>query len=82
MDRLLRLAAHEQAAVLILGAWGCGVFKNDAKELGLGPGSPNSWQEVASLFNAALQKAALQRFQHVIFAIPDEQTCLGRVLAC
>ena len=48
------------------------------------PRPPNTWQEVASLFAAALRKDALQRFQHVIFAIPDEQTRLdnghGRVI--
>lgn len=31
MDRLLSVAAHNGVDVLVLGAWGCGVFQNDLK---------------------------------------------------
>ena len=58
--KFLALAAHVGCDVLVLGAWGCGVFKNDpvmvAEAFGanLGPGGP---------FHG--------RFAHVIFSVFD-----------
>jgi uncharacterized protein (TIGR02452 family) len=45
MGKLLALAAHHQCDVLVLGAWGCGAFRNDPQTVAsifweyLGPGS-------------------------------------------
>lgn len=56
---VLAAAAANGGEALILGAWGCGVFKND----------PN---EVAELFAAALESETFRlRFRHVEFAILD-----------
>ncbi|GAA2659418.1 MULTISPECIES: TIGR02452 family protein [Actinosynnema] len=55
-ERVLRVAAHHGHRRLVLGAWGCGVFRNE-------PG------EVAEAFATAL--AALPAFDHVVFAILD-----------
>eukprot|EP00408_Alexandrium_pacificum_P047827 CAMPEP_0171264080 /NCGR_PEP_ID=MMETSP0790-20130122/57431_1 /TAXON_ID=2925 /ORGANISM="Alexandrium catenella, Strain OF101" /LENGTH=375 /DNA_ID=CAMNT_0011732719 /DNA_START=6 /DNA_END=1130 /DNA_ORIENTATION=- len=63
MQRLLALMTAEGFEAVVLGAWGCGVFKND-------PG------EIASEFCAVLGgegvRGALPR---VVFAIIDERTC-------
>lgn len=45
-EKLLALAAHAEIDALVLGAWGCGVFKNDPRLVAstfqalLGPGGP------------------------------------------
>lgn len=56
-DYVLTLAAHEGAEVLVLGAWGCGVFRND----------PN---QVAETFFTLLEGKHRRRFQRVVFAVP------------
>ncbi|MBW3600344.1 MAG: TIGR02452 family protein [Planctomycetes bacterium] len=59
-------AAHEHEA-LVLGAWGCGVFGNDTRE-------------IAELFRAALMGEFHGAFAQVIFAITDwsaEQRFIG-----
>lgn len=33
IDKMLALALDQKNEVLILGAWGCGVFKNSPKEI-------------------------------------------------
>jgi uncharacterized protein (TIGR02452 family) len=58
--KVLALAAHHHFEHLILGAWGCGVFRNDPAE-------------VAGLFAAALfdDDRFRNRFQTVVFAVLD-----------
>lgn len=55
IEFMLRVAASHDVNTLILGAWGCGVFRQNACE-------------VAELFQNALQKYPY--FDNVIFAIP------------
>lgn len=54
----LRCFANRNAETIILGAWGCGVFGQDANE-------------VANLFKQALDDEFFGVFRTVIFAIPD-----------
>jgi uncharacterized protein (TIGR02452 family) len=58
--RVLAVAAHHGARQLVLGAWGCGVFRND----------PN---EVADAFHAELagDGAFAAAFERVVFAVWD-----------
>ncbi|MGW5110461.1 TIGR02452 family protein [Nocardia sp. NPDC004123] len=56
-ERVLAVAAHERVRELVLGAWGCGVFRND----------PN---EVAEAFDRALQIHGAA-FDRVVFAVWD-----------
>lgn len=60
VDQVLHVAAMHRSETLILGAWGCGVFKQDPLV-------------VASLFSAGLCPGSLARraFKRVIFAITD-----------
>ncbi len=55
-DKMLALALHQGNETLILGAWGCGVFKND----------PN---EIAELFKKHLHGKYKNKFKRVVFAI-------------
>ncbi len=55
---ILQIADHKGIDTLILGAFGCGVFKQDAKE-------------VARLFKEELNKVKINK---VIFAIPDKNS--------
>jgi uncharacterized protein (TIGR02452 family) len=58
-EQVLRVAAHRGHAVLVLGAWGCGVFRNDPVE-------------VAEVFAGLLAKPELGRaFTRVVFAVYD-----------
>ncbi|HZN35940.1 MAG TPA: TIGR02452 family protein [Pirellulaceae bacterium] len=66
IENLLRLAADRGCEHLILGAWGCGVFRNDP-------------EEVASLFAFVLGGEPFRnRFRTIVFAVldsaPDERT--------
>jgi uncharacterized protein (TIGR02452 family) len=56
MDKMFALALHQGNETLILGAWGCGVFKNDPKEL-------------SELFKKHLQGKYKNKFKRVVFAI-------------
>lgn len=56
IDKMLALAFHRENEVLILGAWGCGVFKNDPKE-------------IAGLFKKHLQGKYKNKFKRVVFAV-------------
>jgi uncharacterized protein (TIGR02452 family) len=56
IDKLLSLCKHKNHEVIILGAWGCGVFKND----------PNV---IAELFNKHLNNKYKNVFKKVVFAI-------------
>ena len=59
-SKVLALAASRQCDALVLGAWGCGVFRND----------PST---VASIFYDYLRPLGLyaQRFRHVLFSVYD-----------
>lgn len=57
--RVLQLALARRVEVLILGAWGCGVFKNDPRF-------------VARIFGDALRRAPFAgAFRRVVFPVPD-----------
>lgn len=55
-DKMLALALNKGNETLILGAWGCGVFKNDPKE-------------IAELFKKHLLGMYKNKFKRVVFAI-------------
>lgn len=58
-QRVLEVAAQTGCTALVLGAWGCGVFQNDPRE-------------VAQIFDQLLRIPALSSpFQHIEFAIYD-----------
>jgi uncharacterized protein (TIGR02452 family) len=54
--KLLALSAHKQHLTLVLGAWGCGVFRN----------SP---EDIAQLFKEALTGPFAGQFKKVVFAV-------------
>lgn len=54
--KVLAVAAKHQHEVLVLGAWGCGVFQNDP-------------QEIAQLFKEVLEQEFKYQFKRVAFAI-------------
>jgi uncharacterized protein (TIGR02452 family) len=58
VERVLGVAALHGHEVLVLGAWGCGVFRND-------PG------QIAELFRIALASRYRGAFTHVVFAVLD-----------
>lgn len=67
VERVLGVAAENNERALVLGAWGCGVFRNDA-------------EEIAGLFEQALRGPFAGVFDRVIFAVLDfsaEQRFLG-----
>jgi uncharacterized protein (TIGR02452 family) len=58
-EHVLRVAAHHGHRVLVLGAWGCGVFRNDP-------------EEVAGVFADLLASPRFERaFSRVVFAVYD-----------
>ena len=59
IEKVLRLAAFEGHRHIVLGAWGCGVFRND-------PG------EIAQLFRNVLRSPAYRnRFERIRFSVLD-----------
>jgi uncharacterized protein (TIGR02452 family) len=67
IERVLAVAALHGHEVLVLGAWGCGVFRNDP-------------QQIAELFQIALAGRFRGAFTHVAFAVLDssgEKRSLG-----
>ena len=67
VERVLGVAALHGPEALVLGAWGCGVFRND-------PG------QIAGLFRNALAGRFRGAFTHVVFAVldsSDEKRYLG-----
>ncbi|QEC41721.1 TIGR02452 family protein [Pseudobacter ginsenosidimutans] len=56
IDKLLALCVHYEHEVLILGAWGCGVFRNEP-------------EEIARLFEEALAGKYKGQFRRVVFAV-------------
>ena len=58
IERILAIAAGHGHEHLVLGAWGCGVFGNDPRE-------------IATLFQAALKGPFRGAFATVVFAILD-----------
>lgn len=56
--KVLAIAVEHNHEALVLGAWGCGVFRNDG-------------QEIAKLFRQALREQFRGAFSHVVFAILD-----------
>jgi uncharacterized protein (TIGR02452 family) len=58
-EHVLRVAAHHGHRTLVLGAWGCGVFRNDP-------------EEVAGIFADHLASPRFERaFARVVFAVYD-----------
>jgi uncharacterized protein (TIGR02452 family) len=67
IERVLGVAALHGHEVLVLGAWGCGVFKNDP-------------EQIAELFQIALAGRFRGAFRQVVFAVLDssgEKRSLG-----
>ena len=60
IKRIYDIAAENGEQTLILGAWGCGVFRNDPKT-------------IARLFMKYLNSDFLGVFAKVVFAIPDSK---------
>jgi uncharacterized protein (TIGR02452 family) len=56
--QVLTVAAHHEHHVLVLGAWGCGVFKNDPRT-------------VAEVFGELLASRFARAFSRVVFAVYD-----------
>ena len=67
--QVLMVAAHQSHTTLLLGAWGCGVFRNDPAE-------------VASAFYDALQEPTIAGgFTRVVFAVWERDAALGNLAA-
>ncbi|ASK31212.1 TIGR02452 family protein [Chryseobacterium sp. T16E-39] len=56
MDKMFALALNKGNETLILGAWGCGVFRNDPKD-------------IAGLFRKHLQEKYKNKFKRIVFAV-------------
>lgn len=65
---MLSLAIKNDVKTIILGAWGCGVFKNDP-------------QTIARLFHRVLVNEGFQKkFKKVIFAVVNDRNSVGNNL--
>lgn len=60
IDRMLAIAYHHGHEVLVLGAWGCGVFGNEPIM-------------IADLFYESLTTTFKGKFKHIVFAIKSKQ---------
>jgi uncharacterized protein (TIGR02452 family) len=60
---MLNVALTNNVEVLILGAWGCGVFQNDPTM-------------IAKLFSDHFQTKYARAFKHVLFSILDRNNIL------
>lgn len=58
IEKVLTLAQMQGIEILVLGAWGCGVFRNEPKL-------------VASLFKAVIRERFDRAFQKIIYAVFD-----------
>ncbi|UTN05035.1 TIGR02452 family protein [Flavobacterium bizetiae] len=58
MDKVLAIAAKQKNDTIILGAWGCGVFRNEPKD-------------VAHLFKEIITEKYAGAFKKIVFAIFD-----------
>lgn len=58
MDEVLAIASQQKIETLILGAWGCGVFRNEPKD-------------VALLFKEIISEKYAGAFKKIIFAVFD-----------
>ncbi|WP_431243332.1 TIGR02452 family protein [Flavobacterium sp. P21] len=58
MDKVLAIALKEKSDTLILGAWGCGVFRNETKD-------------VARLFKEIIAEKYAGAFKKIVFAVFD-----------
>jgi uncharacterized protein (TIGR02452 family) len=58
IEKMLRLASSQQVECLILGAWGCGVFRNEPID-------------VAAYFHELLTGEYQGRFKKIVFAVYD-----------
>jgi uncharacterized protein (TIGR02452 family) len=58
MEKVLAIAQLQQVEILILGAWGCGVFRNEPKT-------------VAVLFKQIIQEKYPNAFKRIVFAVYD-----------
>lgn len=56
IKKLLALCLHYKHETLVLGAWGCGVFRNNP-------------EDIAGLFKEALQHEFAGRFKKIVFAV-------------
>ncbi|MFM2393398.1 MAG: hypothetical protein RLZZ546_1380 [Bacteroidota bacterium] len=59
MVKVIGLAAHQKVESLILGAWGCGVFRNET-------------DVVARLFKEVISEKYPRNFKRIVFAIFDQ----------
>ena len=58
MDKVLAIALKQKSETLILGAWGCGVFRNEPKD-------------VAQLFKEIIAEKYAGAFKKIVFAVFD-----------
>lgn len=61
IEKVLALAKYKKNDTLILGAWGCGVFRNDPLE-------------IAKLFKKLLDNEYKNQFKHIVFAVFSRNT--------
>jgi uncharacterized protein (TIGR02452 family) len=60
IEKLLALCQNKKHTTLVLGAWGCGVFRNNP-------------EDIAQLFQEALTGKFANQFQRVVFAVKTDK---------
>jgi uncharacterized protein (TIGR02452 family) len=60
IEKLLALCLNKKHTTLVLGAWGCGVFRNNP-------------EEISQLFQEALTGKFANQFQRVVFAVKTDK---------